>query len=861
MTTLKQIPQVDTSNCDKEPIHVPGSIQEHGVLLASTENESIITHVSANSAQILRKKPGRLLGTSLLDLLGQANFEALTGAQMRARDGLSAIGRLLGVRIKGVGGTFNLAMHTYMGKRIVEIEPTDGSVAVPPLDLVGAILARLKEARSIVELCADTANEVRQLIGYDRVVVYRFLEDGSGQVIAESRNSDLETLMGLRYPASDIPRQARDLYKKSWIRLIADVAAVPAPLIHAPDATDTQLDLSYADLRSVSPIHIQYLKNMSVGASMSISIIVGGELWGLIACHHRSARRVPANMRAAAELLGQVFSLQIQTVDGMEAYVAMRAARALLDRVVAEFPIDGELIENLESRLEQLGSFIPCEGAGILVEGMWRTWRSAPTAEEAKDLASYCREQCENGIYASHQLCKEYSPARSWRCSACGVLAIPLSTTRDDWLFFFRHELPHVVTWAGDPEKTVINHGDSQGLSPRTSFAAWKQQVRGQSAPWTARQRLIGETLRVYLLEIILRFSEIIQEERRQAEQRQRLMTSQLNHRVKGTLELIQSLVHLGFDGDPHVRDFVRTLEGRIKSIALAHDATSAANGNHVRHLMETAIALHASYQTEIRLNGPDLGLDTKAYCVLALVIHELSTGSAKSGALSQQGSSLHVHWQHRQGQGLMIVWEERLSEPAALLDDDGLRLNIIKRNIPHALGGTAELEIERDSLTAIFLIPDRFIEVPSKIDAQPARQRYLPQPSRELADSAILVVEDNLPSAIEAERLLYEHGAASVTVAGNVAAALETIARAAPDVALLDIDLGDEHCFEIADQLDTAGIPFIFAGKDAELALIPERHAQVAILPKPYAVTQLITTLHDALLPSLIRTVLTKLL
>lgn len=345
MTTLRQAQTVDTTNCDKEPIHVPGSIQNHGVLLATHEDGWSISHASANSGQLLRKKAERLLGASLQDVLGAGNIEALTRAQQRARDGLSAVGRLLGVRIKGASGTFDLAMHTYLGQRIVEIEPSEGFAAIPPLDLVTASLSRLKEARTIVELCAETAQEVRQMIGYDRVVVYRFLDDGSGQVIAELRNSDLETLMGLRYPASDIPRQARDLYKKSWIRLIADVAAEPARLFHAPQTPAPQLDLSYADLRSVSPIHIQYLKNMGVGASMSISIIVGGELWGLIACHHRTARRVPANMRAAAELLGQVFSLQIQTVDGMEAYVAMRAARALLDRIVAEFPIDGELIE------------------------------------------------------------------------------------------------------------------------------------------------------------------------------------------------------------------------------------------------------------------------------------------------------------------------------------------------------------------------------------------------------------------------------------------------------------------------------------------------------------------------------------
>lgn len=861
MTTLHNTRFIDTTDCDREPIHVPGSVQNHGVLLASTSESWTVTHASANAAELLRKKPAKLLGSSMADLLGATNIEALTSAQQRARDGISAIGRVLGARIKGVSGKFDLALHTFAGQRIVEIEPTDARSAVPPLDLVGAILARLRDSRTIVELCADTAAEVRQLIGYDRVVVYRFLEDGSGQVIAESGNGELETLMGLRYPASDIPRQARDLYRKNWIRLIADVGSSPSPIVQADGATPHHLDLSFADLRSVSPIHIRYLENMRVGASMSISIIVGGELWGLIACHHRTARRVPANMRAAAELLGQVFSLQIQTVDGMEAYVTMRAARALLDRVVAEFPIDGELVENVASRLEQLGSFIPCDGAGVLVDGVWRTTGSAPYAGEAHALARFCDQRRASGIFASDQLCKDYAPARDWHSAACGVMAIPLSHSNSDWLFFFRKELPHVVTWAGDPDKSASD-GNGTALSPRSSFAAWKQQVRGQSAPWTARHRLIGETLRVYLLDIILRFSEIIREERRQAEQRQRLQTSQLNHRVKGTLELIQSLVHLGFDGDLDVREFVTTLEGRIKALALAHDAVSTSGGSQLRHLVETAIAPHAAYNTEIRLDGPDVALDPKACCILALVLHELSTGSATSGALSDAGSKLSVFWQYRSGEGLLLMWEERITGARQTATDDGLRLQIIKRNIPHALGGTAKLEREGNKLTATFTVPDRYIQgPPAQISVVDTRQRSFPQRARELADSVILVLEDNLPAALDLERLLYAHGAANVIVAGTESAALPAVTHTPPDLALLDVDLGDGDCLAIADLLARAGVPFVFGGTDADLAMIPDRFDNVARLTKPYTSDRIISVLHEALLPSLIRAVLNKML
>ncbi|MFN3867439.1 MAG: GAF domain-containing protein, partial [Hyphomicrobiaceae bacterium] len=367
MTTLTDVETVDATNCDREPIHIPGSVQPHGVLLACSAHDWIITHASANSADIFRKKAERLIGADLRDIVGPSTIAALERGQRTTRAGHPPTGRLLGLRLRGRRGHYDASLHTFAGRRIFEIEPAADEPAIPPLDLVGSILSRLQNARTLVELCNSMARELRELIGFDRVLVYRFLNDGSGQVIAESRGEALESLLGLRYPATDIPAPARELYKRNWIRLIADVHATPSIVVSAVDESAGELDLSFADLRSVSPIHIQYLKNMAVGASMSISIIVGQELWGLVACHHRVPRKVPANSRAAAELLGQVFSLQIQTVEGLEAYITMRAARALLDRVVAEFPADGELIDNIASRLEQIAAFVQCDGAGVWI--------------------------------------------------------------------------------------------------------------------------------------------------------------------------------------------------------------------------------------------------------------------------------------------------------------------------------------------------------------------------------------------------------------------------------------------------------------------------------------------------------------
>jgi light-regulated signal transduction histidine kinase (bacteriophytochrome) len=859
MTQVKAASAIDISECDREPIHIPGSIQQHGVLLACSTTSWDITHVSSNAAELLKRPARQLLGCDLVELLGAPQVERLEEALGRATPLVASPARVLGLKLKGGRRSFNVSIHSHDGRRIVEIEPTGDEPTVPPLELVKGILARLQQSHSIFELCDDTAHQLRDLIGFDRVMVYRFLHDGSGQVIAEASSDDLEPLLNLRFPASDIPKQARELYKRSWIRLISDVQGLPSPILATVKEGKRPLDLSFADLRSVSPIHIEYLRNMRVGASMSISIIVGGELWGLIACHHRGSRVVPANVRAAAELIGQVFSLQVQTVEGIEAYVTMRAARALLDRVVAEFPADGDLVDNLAQRLDQIAAFVPCDGAGVWIDGAWRTWRSTPTAAEVKVLVQTAEALQSRTIVATHDLPAVHSPALAWPCKARGLLAVPLSHTSSDWLLFFRREAAQVVEWAGDPTKPLLSGGTGGRLSPRASFAAWKEEVRGQSLPWSSRERLIGETLRVYLLDIIVRFSEVILEERRQAEQRQRLLTSELNHRVKGTLELIQSLMLHGYDGDAGVRDFVRRLEGRIKAIALAHDAISVSSSSEIRNLFEAAIAPHVPPGRPVHISGPAIRLDAKAYTVLALVVHELVTNAEAYGSLSVPDGKLTIRWQIDAAGRLMVLWEEEGGPPPEAQVKDGLGMLIIRRNIPHALDGEAAIELGEQGTRAAFTIPARFVATPPKL-RPPNTRPQLTAPRLPLDGCSVLVLEDQVTMALELERLLIEHGAVSVTAVGTATSAIEALASDPPDIAILDIDLGDGTSMVVADELAKLAIPFVFAGSEADLAWVPVAHQEVPVIFKPYVGEAVAGLLKEVLLPHLIRAVLTRL-
>ena len=630
------------------------------------------------------------------------------------------------------------------------------------------------------------------------------------------------------------------------------------PIVPAVPASSDPIDLTYAALRSVSPIHIQYLKNMRVGASMSISIIVGGELWGLIACHHGTAKAVSSKVRAAAELLGQVFSLQIQTVEGIEAYVTMRAARALLDRVVSEFPVEGDLVENLSSRLEQIGSFIRSDGIGLWMDGVWQAYGVAPHIGQIPELAHFVDRQRSEQIFSTQNLAGSYSRAADWGAGICGMLAVPLSHGSGDYLFFFRGEVVQSIDWGGDPAKAVAAPGNGVELSPRQSFAVWKQDVRNQSLPWSSREKLIAETLRVYLLDIIVRFSEVILEERRQAELRIRLQASELNHRVKGTLELIQSLVSRGSENAGSVYEFVRGLHGRLQAIALAHDAISLSNGSEVRVLLETAFSAQLPSAHRLSLDGPETRLDAKAYTVLALVVHELVSNAVRHGALSTRDGHLSVRWIIDSNGRFLMHWEETGGPAPAAAEISGVGMSIVKRNIPHALGGEADVRFDRNGLKARFAIPQRYVSTPRSI-AKPAHSVHRASPNRPLDGFSLLVVDDQILTAMELEEALFERGASAIDLAGTEVKALELLERAVPDAAILDVDLGDETSIALAGELSRRSIPFVFAATDADRALIPAKFHDIAIASKPYSPDQVADLLKEALMPHLIRAVLTK--
>ncbi|GAA4747563.1 hypothetical protein GCM10023350_35550 [Nocardioides endophyticus] len=482
--------EVDLTTCDREPIHIPGAIQPHGVLLALDEHSQAVM-VSANVDGMLGVAAEDAIGRTLGELVGPDLATAVAGGAETA-----VLGKV----------EVEIRQHRSGDRLIVEIEPvsTTGQTRLTYRSTRGA-MARLAQAPSVGDLAAQLAAEVRALLGFDRVMVYRFDEEWNGEVIAEERREDLNSFLGLHYPATDIPAQARRLYTVNWTRLIADIEYVPVPLHPVLDpGTAAPLDLSHATLRSVSPIHIEYLSHMGVTASMSISLVVDGQLWGLVACHHYSGPHRPSHdARSAAEFLGQVASQLAGDRERADSRERTLAAQTVLGRMVARTSSRPEspLVTVMDD--PELLSLVHATGAVLSYNGELTVRGDVDLDPDQLRAISSALEDGSNYATATDRIA-ELVPELGDVSSIAGVLRV--GSASDRWLLWFRPEQERVVDWGGDPtnKELAAAEGPHVRLSPRRSFDKWRQVVRGRSTPWAPWKLEVADALGKHLIGLLL---------------------------------------------------------------------------------------------------------------------------------------------------------------------------------------------------------------------------------------------------------------------------------------------------------------------------------------------------------------------
>lgn len=838
---MNQLNPVNLTNCDREPIHVPGSIQPHGCLLACDAGGRHILRHSTNAGDMLGVD-GELNGQPLDALLGAKVTHDVRNALARAPEGTRPA-LLFNVELPN-GRRFDVAAHRYKGVSIIELEPADIDTAAP-LELARTMIARVSSSAAVNKLVAHAARLVQAMLGYDRVMIYQFGPDGAGKVLSEAKRPDLESFLGQYFPASDIPQQARILYLKNTIRIISDANCVRVPVVPEVDASGEPLDLSFAHLRSVSPIHCEYLRNMGVGASMSISIIIDGVLWGLIACHHYSPRTLSMTQRVAAEMFGEFLSLHLHALNNKQSLETATRARVMLDGFLRRASGLEQIGDILRDRLDEFGQFIPSDGQGVWIDGQWTGKGATPPPEAMPELVRFARTAAEGSIWATHHLAAALPGAESYSADAAGVLIVPLSQRPRDYLFFFRRELVRTLEWAGNPEKTYESGPLGDRLTPRKSFAIWKETVRQQSAPWSDVERQFGEAARAALVEVALQHSELLADERTKAEIRQRVLNEELNHRVKNILAVIKSLVNHPTEEGETLKGYVETLRGRIQALSLAHDQViRGGGGGQLSDLLTAELIPYQTGQSTIVFEGPEVWMDARAYSIMALALHELATNAAKYGALARAGGDLTVRWSLDAVGDCEIVWSETTGTLVVPPSRRGFGSTLIERSVPYDLGGDSSIEYRSSGVLARFRLPSRFV---AARETQP-RAFVPPAPlpahmSGDLDGMRILIVEDQMLVAMDLEQIIEQANGVVLATANSPREAFAALDRERPDLAILDVNLGDVTSEPIARRLTEEQIPFMFATGYGDGGAIPQAYAETPTVRKPYEASAIVRT------------------
>jgi chemotaxis family two-component system sensor kinase Cph1 len=497
-------PPVTLENCDREPIHIPGQIQSHGAMLVF-DLQGIATHVSANARALLGPAVpalGEVLAphhfdgdATVHDTIASLLVPANSSHHDELTDGLPLNAD---VRLNGAG--FDLIVHRAAGRVVVELEcqPIGEDALTGFAIKAHRAIDKLKRQPSISALLDVAVRSVRQLTGFDRVMAYRFRHDDSGEVVAEEHVATLEPFLGRRYPASDIPSQARRLYVVNTLRLIADVNSTPIALtaLNAISDAEPALDMSHCVLRAVSPIHIEYLRNMGVEASMSISIVVNGSLWGMLACHHMSMLQVPYSVRMACDVLAQIVAANVQSLLAREQAQQLAQASTLRNRII-------EAALHADDTLAALVQLAPslCEAFNAQAMVLAEDGKLFTHGDLSKDVAGQLARWLEapgavrEAMIGSSSL--EDLPAEltgvmgAW----CGLLALRYDDNAPGWLVLLRKEQIENIDWGGNPEKEYTSGPLGPRLTPRGSFDVWKQTVRGMSVPWSMTELELGRQL------------------------------------------------------------------------------------------------------------------------------------------------------------------------------------------------------------------------------------------------------------------------------------------------------------------------------------------------------------------------------
>lgn len=863
MTAPTDIAELERAiaNCDRDPIHIPGAIQGFGHLVATDARFRQIAFVSVNADAVFDRPAVELLGQEVEAVFSPDEIHSIRNAI--SHDTIETQRELVGARMAGAA-ELQLTVHCKGGRAILEMIPEQQPAAArfKAVEQARRFLAHPGGLEDVDELLARAVIRLRSITGYDRVKAYRFLPDGSGEVVAEAKGAATASFLGLRFPASDIPPIARKLYAQTPIRLIADVQGDNMPVL-ATSANAEPLDLSLATLRGTDKVHIQYLKNMGVGATLTVPIVVDGVLWGLFAAHHMTPKRPDPSMLMAAELSGRLISLRIQHALEMRRQEQLRSTAGLASKLVALDESLMSLPSHWAAERGQITDLVPSDGFVVRLDDQVDVHGADLSPTAAATVFALANPDA-NGLTAIDDLPKRL-PGVDWG-EIAGAMILSLSNSAQVDLALLRKRADRETVWAGAPEKEITRGPDGPKLTPRNSFALYKEKVKDKAREWTAQDMEMAAALNQSLASVLDTHQDM-----RGNRQRLGLLVRELNHRVRNILSLVQSLSAQSRDAATSVEGYANALEQRIIALAGAHNllTRSEMHGAHLRDLITLELRPFNRGSGDggsgdggsgrATLDGPDLCLNAEAAPVVALILHELTSNAVKYGALSAEGGHVHVSWRLKDD-GVALDWRESGGPEVVTPNRVGFGASIIENAAPYELAGRAKLQFEPGGVAASFWLPGEHLtdlSAPAVAASLPALKPAVEQRMHPEASSAAprrkrraLVVEDNFVIAMQAKRILRDEDFIDIDAAPTIAEALALLHNGSYDFCLLDMNLHGDMSTPIAHELRRKNIPFFLATGYGSVGNEIASTFGVTVISKPVDQNLLVNSLRELFPP-----------
>lgn len=508
MSLTQPVPAVNLTNCDREPIHIPGSVQAHGYILVLTKDDSgglRIERASRNAAAFVGLPFEKILGAAVRDILNPELTDSLEREYESSRE--PQANHYLGCFLLPSGAEMDVITHSVGAWLVAEFENADRAVDQNVLNMtIVNVMAQLESLKEAPELGAAVTREIRSLTRFDRVLLYSFDPQGNGTVIAEDRNETLPTMLHLRFPGADIPQQARLLYLLNRVRIIPNVEYTPSP-VEGSENNAEPLDLTYSVLRSVSPIHRDYMRNMGTAASMSISVVIDGKLWGMISCHNAVPRTVSYVVRSACDVLTRIVATQISAHSRAFDYAEAIRLKAIERDLLTYMALEDKYLDGITNHPEKVMELTNSSGAAFILDDACVLMGETPSERHVKMLAEALGRREQSDVFVSDHLAREFPLAEAFTETASGMMAISLSQVHRFQILWFRPEILRTVHWAGEPQTERKADGRLE-ISPRKSFASWSELVKGHSQAWKNVEIEAARDFRNAVLSIVLRRAE-----------------------------------------------------------------------------------------------------------------------------------------------------------------------------------------------------------------------------------------------------------------------------------------------------------------------------------------------------------------